>query len=357
MDRRGLSKIFWLSLYFILKTNVFTFAFIAPSKSIRQLRKIYSTEKYTDSILQSRTEQDRHIEEWYRKQGILGTSQIKLCTTDKSVGGRGLFYNNKESARQGDVIAYIPYSKVINIFNLEKQFPDLKEIHQGDLSWQAKLTIYALRSMEEDNEKTNFQPWIKSWYGGGPCGPKPFQKYSREEIQGLMELTNASEDIVKETIDARYETYQKDWERVQEYYFKENEQKFADMYSIILSRTAALGPMWNNTRGVIPLHDMCNMQPTCQDPNIELFSFGDVRRMIGFVHTQNMIQVLARTERKKDNQAPLVLEIDERDILLVASKNLKDGDELWLSYKNCDENMEIRQRLWLLLQYGFPLHS
>ena len=66
------------------------------------------------------------MERWYSsEQGIVGTSRISLCTSDKSVGGRGLFYVNYDIAEEGDIIALIPSRSVIATSNARDAYPVL----------------------------------------------------------------------------------------------------------------------------------------------------------------------------------------------------------------------------------------
>jgi len=43
------------------------------------------------------------------------------------------------------------------------------------------------------------------------------------------------------------------------------------------------------------------------------------------------------------------------DVLLVASRNIDFGEELWLSYRDSQTIESEEEKIWLMLQYGFPL--
>ena len=52
----------------------------------------------------------------------------------------------------------------------------------------------------------------------------------------------------------------------------------------------------------------------------------------------------------------MLLTFENKDMLLVAKKNIYPGDELLLDYKEGrTEWKDEKERVWLLLQYGFPL--
>jgi len=326
-----------------------------------------STQQLTYNLQNSRSEQDASIENWYRSQHILGTSHISLCTSDKSVGGRGLFWvDNKNPPQRGDVLAYIPSTSLITRSNLMGKYPELNKMEELDfsLSWQATLTTYARYCLEYPKEDgMNREEWIKSWSGGGPGAPRPSTSYSMQELTTLSEITDAPIDlqVVKEVIDARYDTFTADLNDVKEF----NEgvhaaQLFGELYSIILSRTASLGPEWQNQSGIIPFHDMINHPPIDHESNVELFCFGDVRKMIGYVHSNEMIKrLVAKADENGTSGDNTVLYRDPRDtdILLVASRDIEAGNELWLSYKNTKKEMKDEEKLWAMLQYGFPFHA
>jgi len=312
----------------------------------------------------SRTKKDLSIERWYRDQGVIGTSCINLCTSEKSVAGRGLFWNCKKDAQKGEILAFVPSKCIATKSNLIQNYPSLQSMENENsnvsISWQAKLTTYVNHCLGNPNDCENRKEWIQSWSGGGPGSPKPASTYSSDEIEHIAAVADVAEDIAREAIDSRYETYMNDWNSVTAYNKDANaSERFGDLYSIILSRTASLGPEWEYQRGIIPFHDMINHPPLHQLPNIELFSFGHVREQIGYVHTCDMIRTLAKNEfdagvRKDFYQYS---EPQDGDILLVAREKIIKGDEIWLSYKNHKENFDARERIWLLLQYGFPFHK
>ena len=49
-----------------------------------------------------------------------------------------------------------------------------------------------------------------------------------------------------------------------------------------------------------------------------------------------------------------VLHLDDRDVLVVAKREIRPGEELFLSYRNNRAKpMDEKERAWTALQYGF----
>ncbi len=294
----------------------------------------------------SQTDTDIDMENWYKSQGIFGTSRISLCTSSKSVGGRGLFWVDDNSAEQGDIVAFIPSKCVIASSNLKNVYPTLAPMEDSEASWQSKLTAYACSCLTDPKPmQPSWGHWIESWPGGGPAAPRPSSEYSLDELKELANFAEASTQDAKEAIDARYDCMKRDWEAVKTFY-AEDEDHFANLYSIVVSRTARLGAEWQNKGGIIPLHDMCNHPPFDRESNVELFCVGDIIRMIG---NDNFTLLM------DDFISGGNLKYQDQDILLVASRDIQPGNELWLKYKSRSK-METKEKLWLMLQYGFPFH-
>uniref|UniRef100_A0A7S3PTX5 SET domain-containing protein n=1 Tax=Chaetoceros debilis TaxID=122233 RepID=A0A7S3PTX5_9STRA len=322
-------------------------------------------ELYLDKLQKSRSADDFQMEQWYREQGILGTSRVSLCSSNESVGGRGLFWVGKNEAEAGDMIAYIPSKYVIAPSNALQVYPDLaasiemnESKSKNDIPWQSKLTTFIGRCLDEaskDEDRSEdandltlrWKEWISSWSGGGPSAARPSNEYSQEELKYLADSVGCSLDAVREAIDSRHVCFKRDWELVKDFY-KFDEEHFGYFYSIIVSRVAKLGSDWQDEGGIIPLHDMTNHPPYYCDPNIELFCIGNIRHMIGDENFTIMFQDLL-------DDANDEMKLRDDDILLVASRNIEPGEELWLKYKDRGD-MEERDKLWLMLQYGFPFH-
>jgi len=306
---------------------------------------------FIEKLQNSQTAQDIHMERWYREQGIIGTSRISLCTSDESVGGRGLFWVNNDIAEEGDIIAFIPSKYVIAFPRIGKLATAMEE---SEISWQAKLTTYicsCLEDSKEDCSSDRSNQWknlVNSWSGGGPSAALSSSEYSLDEIKELADSVGCSLDAVKEAIDTRYDCFTLDWHTVKQFN-KKDKQHFGDLYSIVVSRVARLGPEWHNQGGIIPLHDMSNHPPYHLDSNIDMLCIGDVRKMIGDDDFSILIRALIEDEY--DN-----IHLSDDDVLLVASRNIQPGEELWLKYKDGHE-MDEKEKLLLMLQYGFPFHT
>jgi len=339
----------------ILQCHGFTFSLVRnrpspPNDLIKELKK-------------SQSKEDELVQNWFTEEaGVIGTSRLCLSTTEKSVGGRGLFWTSEEPAYQGDILAFIPSKNVITSSNLKSNFPELKNLEESESSWQAKMTTLASYCLQSKDDYMNRVDWIKSWHGGGPTCPRPSTSYSLEELNQLAELSGATVEKVEIKIEQRYGTFMRDYARMQrEKYCTETAESFGDMYSIAVSRTACLGPVWDNKRGIIPVHDFMNHPPSNTRPNVELFCFGDLRKMIGFVHATELLKRVIQDPNEsasvQEGENGSFFEPRDTDILLVASRDIGTGSELWLSYRDPASIKSEEDKIWLLLQYGFPLHA
>merc|ERR1712238_127521 len=260
--------------------------YIVGGASGRPIQAFSPTELFEAT---TQTKQDVSMEQWYEEQGII-CPNIEIRTTTKSVGGRGLFWKkSKYHVKQGDILAYIPHSLVFEMSNLRKSFPELDELHNefndkegskssslsSSLSWPSMFTTYACEALLETKRNDHvWKTWIELWSGGGPDVVRSSISYSEEEISLLTKIINDGD------------------------YDSSNEETFANLYSIILSRSASLGPQWQNRRGVIPLHDVIN-HPSSSDgrksKNVELFCVGDVRNMAGDEMFKHLFSSLLQT--------------------------------------------------------------
>lgn len=205
------------------------------------------------------------------------------------------------------------------------------------------------------------------------------EKNISQVLSDLSSLARSSPLLVNEALQKRHEVFMKDWNLIERNHFssfklstandlevdrslkEKRKEEFAKMCDIVVSRTANLGPQWRNqqARGIIPLHDMINHHSS--SPNIELFCYGDVKEMIGQESTDRLLDPLFLLEEEEGKNQKR--RYHDQDLLLVASRNIQDGDELFLSYyqselqqqKETDNNDAEKERIWKMLQYGFPL--
>mmetsp|Transcript_25612 Transcript_25612/g.41635 ORF Transcript_25612/g.41635 Transcript_25612/m.41635 type:complete len:365 (-) Transcript_25612:110-1204(-) len=283
---------------------------------------------------------------------------VVVQTTHKSVAGRGAFYVSQESTntiQQGDVLAYIPKTAILTLSNPTSLYSAGDDDEEASVllqnllslssasSWPVSFTLYVGMVASKNGI---FSKWIDKF-----MGPEPPSPTNDNDAQNLMNKANVSQQTASEASDFRYNAFVRDWSTAKEW-MKENnnhimsESLFAKLYSILVSRTANLGPYYNNTRGVIPLHDMINHPDVEREHNIELFTVGDLRELV----SEDTMQQLIGRVIEDDTEAQL----DDRDVLLVARCEILEGDELFLSYRNNRAKpMDEKERAWTTLQYGF----
>lgn len=198
-----------------------------------------------------------------------------------------------------------------------------------------------------------------------------YTQHYAEAVNSLAEMAQVTKETANEAIAARYEAYARDWSTAKEW-MKDNahfatsinleESKFAKLYSIIISRTANLGPVYqterNNAavRGVIPLHDMFNHPPPDVEHNVELVTVGDLRDLMQEEEVQRLVGlVLGHGNANAGDYNKKESSLDNKDVLLVARRQILPGEELFLSYRNNRSRPMIdeKERAWTTLQYGF----
>ena len=237
-------------------------------------------------------------------------------------------------------------------------------------SWPAYLTASALRALHSSPSsaanEVDWPTWIHSWTGGGDSPSRRPESYSQDELSRLAQLAGSSQAVVLEAINARFASYVRHLDQISAIVAsplditgapRKIEEDAAALYGVVLSRSANLGPTWDYTRGVIPLHDMLNHPPPGTGANVELFSYGDIK---SFAPPDAVAGIGGKESEDRNRGGTMPNErstLDDQDIVLVARKTIHLGDELFLSYKGKGEgdNTEEKQRAWLLLQYGFPL--
>jgi hypothetical protein len=344
------------------------------------------------------TQQDQDLTKWFEDQGILlgpkGGRRVEISTTEKSAGGRGLFwapspsFQNNGIAHQGDILAHIPGRLVLLPSNMQASYPCMfhdnktprgRQAAKDDssFSWQSVLTTYVWKALHDspiqnsDNDATpNWREWIARWGADssakgkgaslcGPAVPKSSEECSDEMIQDMACLTQSSVALVKELIDEKHATFHRDWDAVKSVLAQDCDQdidemkrNFAELYTFVLSRTANLGPEWGNQMGIIPLHDMINHPPFGQEANVELFCLGDIRSMIGNDGLKMLLRPLLTEDQLRGKTEPPIFM--DRDFVIAARERIEPHQELFLSYKSSEVEVSKKEQIWLLLQYGFP---
>jgi hypothetical protein len=185
----------------------------------------------------------------------------------------------------------------------------------------------------------------------GPEVPLPFQDYSSQDLEALAKEASVPIEEVEKAVKARYERLQNDYQSLQDWTSQKGlpkipKDKCGRLHSIVVSRTAGLGPSYQGGRGVIPLHDIINHPPEHVPHNVELFTIGDMRKMIASEeHVQHLLKPVIDLKK-----APAVL--PDKDVVLVAREGIHFGDELFLCYKDRKSSPTDQDRMWPLLQYG-----
>mmetsp|Transcript_23108 Transcript_23108/g.48747 ORF Transcript_23108/g.48747 Transcript_23108/m.48747 type:complete len:437 (+) Transcript_23108:13-1323(+) len=395
-----------------------------PAKSLRPLCSSTSTSIETILNDITQTDADLQLHQTLQQLGVRGIGTgigIRVCTTSQSVAGRGAFWSptsigadKKDEAavvQRGDVLAYIPKTSILTLSNpaliasshdnyeeeedqKEKALQMMKEftLLSAKSSWPVVFTLY-VHAVSRQNEA--FHEWIESFIGPDPpiCPPPNKENENagdddaasssstinkeqeeqtiiyNEAIQNLVSMAQVPEETAKEATAARYGSYKRDWNAAREWMadatcnissIHMEEGTFAKLYSILISRTANLGPTYQReseskeassmVRGVIPLHDMINHPPFGTEHNVELLSVGDLRTMLSEEKVHQLLDKILRNIGKN------ALELDDKDVLLIARCEILPGDELFLSYRNNNRGskpMEEKERAWTTLQYGF----
>ena len=301
--------------------------------------------------------QDLALENWYKRHGI-ATGYVQVRTTDESVGGRGMFWSSPEAAKDAQILARIPQRCVLEASTAKLKWPEAMHwdhINDKNLEMLAAAMCAYTCTQAESPAGIDWREWIDTWLGFGGVVPRPLKSYSSEEIQYLATASGASFADVSVAIEVRYNAMKNDAIKV-EFPFTNGATGmtgdiFADMYSVVASRCAVMGPAWNYSYGIIPAHDMHNHPPPSVESSVELHALGDVRPHIEGLDDE--VLNLIHLSGVADVSPPL----DEQDILIVARRDIEPGEELFLAYRDASETQGLtsNDRLWLLFQYGFPL--
>lgn len=293
------------------------------------------------------TRQDEQLEEWYVQCGILGTDAVQVRTTQQSVAGRGLFYFGTEPAKQGDMLALIPSRCILTHQTAKRQWPELTmDVVQKDTGasrddiitndWPVLLTAYAKRALDDN---TDWSQWIHAWQG--PKAPCPPDSLTTRELQQLATQAQSSISEVEKALQVRYSEFDTHCRRLDSLGIT----NYQDLYGVVLSRAANLGPQWNYASGIIPLHDMLNHVPIGKTPSVELFTVGEIASQTSRNHVARLASKACFAETK----------MQDTDLILVARQNIHPGEELFLSYTKRSMLADEETRVWKMLQYGFCL--
>jgi hypothetical protein len=308
-------------------------------------------------LLQQETA-DIAFTQWAKSNGIFSPS-IVCVTTTKSVGGRGLFATIPLEA--GQVLASIPHSLIFHSSDSEH--------------WAADITnqvLKLLRTGQDENGTANDDTikdddsrieWVNSWKGGGCTsfqdalaltgfsGGDGDRSIDPEQASSASPLIDnpALRDEVQQRLDRRRKT----WKDGAATYGLDEANDFA-LYSLVHSRACFLGPSWTQKNphkhddgqsstsssqanasstviGVVPLFDMLNhYYPYGKQPNVELLSMGTA---------------LARMTNGPTKPKPA--DLNDKDMLLIATQAIEAGDELLTEYidevNQEDQDKEVQE--------------
>ncbi len=272
------------------------------------------------------------------------TPLAKLETTPRSVAGRGVFAS--ANIEEGDVVITIPHDIVLHEFNAAASFPALAQrlatcktrFHEdqngrpswrrffshrpqtkfyftdsSDL-WQATLTSFSLASLEAKGHP--WTPWLSQWRRNDPM-QSLFEKgvtwRDEDDVMSCVnDLSCMLPEVSKTKLRAAVEMRLGRFEELQTIF--DMNQDASRLFGMLTSRAIELG---DGIAGVLPMFDMINHSA---EPNLAL-SFGDEK------------------------------------FSMWALRDIAEGEELFVSYKDRNESLEWDEEdaIWMLVQWGIPL--
>ena len=272
----------------------------------------------TQSLTLSTTgSSDIFIETWSSKAGIIKVG-VGVRTDQRSIAGRGIFATR--DIREGEVVASIPNGLVL--------------MGKGD-GWAGEITntVKKLkggggrRGEGAGSGEDLMVEWIDGWEGGGckswddvcACVGGEGAFNGREELREMVRL--------------RLEDRLQGFRQIS--YLDASD---LELYALVCSRACHLGPSWGEGAvGVIPYFDYLNHHDDPSRVNVGLESFG---------------QVLSRTPEGPGRPDPGTM--NEKDMLIVAKKDVREGEELLTSYVDeDDEGGDVRK----IITWGFSTLS
>ena len=302
---------------------------------------------------------------WCDSVGI-ETPLARLETTDRSVAGRGVFAT--KNIQQGDVVITIPESIVFHEYNAAGAFRKLasklwkQKIRHGDLMeeekkedgrrqrwwhrfsgprrrrarhqqlyyeftdssdlWQGTLTSFGLAACRLETNHP-WSDWISQWKRSDPMQTL-FEKQQgavtwrdEEEVLACVEeLSKMLPDVVSKTkLRVAVEMRLGRLEELKTIFDLKDDAGASKMFGLLTSRAIELG---DGIVGILPAFDMINHS---DEPNI------------GMEYREGMFQ-------------------------LWALKEISDGEELFVSYKDrsaSSSGWDENDAVWMLVQWGIPV--
>ena len=294
---------------------------------------------------------DAKFHEWCESVGIV-TPLAKLETTDRSIAGRGVFATT--NIQKGDVVISIPESIVFHEYNAAGAFPTVasrlwkQKMRHRDLVedgrqrwwhrfslprrrlashlyeftdssdlWQGTLTSFSLACLDTNHP---WRDWISQWKRSDPMQTL-FEKgvtwRDEEEVLTCVEdLSRMLPDVSKTKLRVAVEMRLGRFEELKTIFNLQNDVVGASkMFGVLTSRAIELG---DGILGILPAFDMINHS---DEPN-------------------------------------LAMEYRESMFHLWALKEIPDGEELFVSYKDrsaSSSGWDENDAVWMLVQWGIPV--
>ena len=284
---------------------------------------------------------DDRFHSWCTEVGI-ETPLARLHTTPKSIAGRGVFAT--ELIRKGEAAIIIPKDVVLYEKTGTRAFPKIARTvekkkrrfenrhkwwnqvlgrNAGEFEflrpsdfWQAELTAYSLASIETGHI---WADWISQWQRDDPVQKLYANDVSWADGDALStcvdELHEMLPDVSKYKLRAAVEIRLRRLDELKRVFGFRGANSIS-MHGILLSRAIDLG---EGVTGLIPMFDMLN----------------------------------------HSDQPNLAMSFDGSNFELLAVRDIENGEELFVSYRDTNGNDEWDEdsAVWALVQWGIPLRK
>ncbi|CAB9526223.1 expressed unknown protein [Seminavis robusta] len=280
---------------------------------VLQATCVRQASSFASSAVPHPTAADFRFDAWCDANSIYRVG-VQTVTTPLSLGGRGLFATR--DLPKGSVVASIPANLVI--------------VQEGDEEWQISLTNQVMGLKDDTSNE-----WIQSWKGCGALDIEtllnnPDNQDTMKKFVGSIAGQGAiTHNGAKKELTERLENYSK---RLGSLSAEEDTSKW---YSLVLSRSAYLGKEWGFKAGAVPFFDMLNHCHDARSANTELVTFG------------SCLDKTKESSNEADSSG-----LQRKDMLLVLTKDVNEGQELLTQYEKAVTSEEGQLKLWI--QYGIP---
>mmetsp|Transcript_7614 Transcript_7614/g.11633 ORF Transcript_7614/g.11633 Transcript_7614/m.11633 type:complete len:337 (-) Transcript_7614:797-1807(-) len=285
---------------------------------------------------------DLAFHDWCSACSIAVNPKVTVATTSQSVAGRGVFA--LEPLDEGEVIAVIPYSRILTSDTAAHYFPEEAQLIQkkkkkrrkrswnlfsktnnvdcDDDYWPAELTLYAAAALEQDH---SWSLWIQQWQRDDPMHSFLLSyegscKNVNEEIsqtaqQLRQQMPRLSDVKLEAAVAIRYNRWQQHQQDMG------ITSDLSELYSMVTSRAICLDEDdkkdGKTNSGIIPFYDMINH--SLEQPNVKL-EYDD----------------------------------EQESFVLYVNRKVAPEEELFLLYTQAGDIMDETNALWTLVQWGIP---